>query len=121
MVIWLGCQFEDKIAGESEKLILKYNPGWTGCGETRRPVDIPPVYSEFFDIVHNDYFDVKIPFTKESWNGRMKACRGVGASLSSKQISEFEKEHLKMLNELKSNEFNILHNAALLDLKLKEK
>lgn len=116
---WLP--FEDKIAGESEKLILKYNPDWTGCGETRRPVDIPPVYSEFFDIVHNDYFDVKIPFTKESWNGRMKACRGVGASLSYEQISEFEKKHLKMLNELKSNEFYILHNAALLDLKLKEK
>lgn len=27
-------------------------------------------------------FDVQVSFTRESWHGRMKACRGVGASMS---------------------------------------
>lgn len=31
-------------------------------------------------------------FTRESWNGRMKACRGVGASLTEKEIFLWEQE-----------------------------
>ncbi|MGN0593855.1 MAG: class I SAM-dependent methyltransferase [Hominimerdicola sp.] len=113
---WLP--YEDKIAGESEKLILKYNPDWSGAGETRRPIDIPDVYKNNFEIMHNDYFDVKIPFTIKSWNGRMKACRGIGASLSNEKIMSFETEHIKMLENLTNGEFTILHNLALADLKL---
>ncbi|MDE6149988.1 MAG: methyltransferase domain-containing protein [Ruminococcus sp.] len=115
---WLP--FEDRIAGESEKLILKYNPNWTGAGERRRPVDVPDIYNKYFDIVHNEYFDVQIPFSIKSWNGRIKACRGVGASLSGEEIIDFEKEHLQMLNRMTENKFTILHNVALVDLKLKE-
>jgi ubiquinone/menaquinone biosynthesis C-methylase UbiE len=43
---WLP--LEDKIAYESEKLVLKYNPHWSGAGATRRPIDIPACYSEYF-------------------------------------------------------------------------
>ena len=114
---WLP--FEDKIAGESEKLILKYNPNWSGAGETRRLLELPEIYKEDFDVVHNERFDAKIPFTIDTWNGRMKACRGVGASLSQDTICEFEKEHLKMLNEFGNTKFDILHNIALLDFELK--
>lgn len=113
---WLP--YEDKIAGKSEQLILKYNPDWSGAGETRRPIDIPDVYKNNFEIMHNDYFDVKIPFTIKSWNGRMKACRGIGASLSNEKIMSFEAEHIKMLENLTNGEFTILHNLALVDLKL---
>lgn len=77
---WLP--FEDKIAGASEKLVLKYNPNWSGAGETLRPVDIPDCYREKFEPVYHEEFLLNVPFTRESWNGRMKACRGVGASLS---------------------------------------
>lgn len=114
---WLP--FEDKIAEESEKLILKYNPNWSGAGETRRLVELSEVYKKDFDIVHNEHFDVKIPFTIDTWNGRMKACRGVGASLSQDKIREFEKEHLKMLDEFGNTNVDILHNIALLDIQLK--
>lgn len=36
---WLP--FEDRIAGESERLVLKYNPKWSGAGETIHPIGIP--------------------------------------------------------------------------------
>ena len=114
---WLP--FEDKIAGESEKLILKYNPDWSGAGETRRPVFVPECYRKDFYKVHDDVIDMKIPFTRESWNGRMKACRGIGASLSESEICAFEKEHLAMLDSFGTDQFDILHYAALADLKLK--
>lgn len=36
---WLP--FEDRIAGKSEELVLKYSPSWTGAGETLRPIAPP--------------------------------------------------------------------------------
>ena len=37
------------------------------------------------ELFHEE-FTLKIPFTRESWNGRMKACRGIGASLTEKKF-----------------------------------
>ncbi len=73
---WLP--FEDKIAGKSEELVLKYSPNWSGARETRHPIWIPDVAYESFDPVEHEEYDVMVPFTKESWHGRMRACRGVG-------------------------------------------
>ena len=111
---WLP--FEDKRAGMSEKLILKYNPKWTGANETRRKAFVPEMYDSAFEKVHEDIIDLNIPFTRESWNGRMKACRGVGASLSEEEIKAFEKEHLAMLDRMGEDKFQILHYAALTDM-----
>lgn len=112
---WLP--FEDEVAGRSEELILKYNPVWTGCKEQRHPIAIPEVYNNYFTVESEDVFDVEVPFDRESWNGRMKACRGIGASLSEVEIRNFEEEHKKMLNETAPEKFNILHYAAITVLK----
>ena len=53
---WLP--FEDEIAGKSEEIVLKYNPKWSGCGETRHPIFIPDVMKEYFDIEINDELEV---------------------------------------------------------------
>ena len=111
---WLP--YIDKIAGESEKLVLKYNPQWSGGGETKHPIHIPDEVLKHFDIVSHEEFDVAIPFTKETWNGRMKACRGIGASLSDEEISSWENEHLKMLSEIAGEKFEIKHYIAMVDL-----
>lgn len=73
--------FEDEIAFKSENLILKYNKAWTGCGDTVHPVWVPDEYSEFFNIEKQEEFRVDIPFTRDSWHGRMRACRGTAASM----------------------------------------
>jgi len=44
-------------------------------------------------------FDVPVRFTRETWNGRIRACRGIGASLPKDKIREFEHEHIEMLNQ----------------------
>ena len=49
-------------------------------------------------------------------NGRMKACRGIGASLSEPEIEAWEKEHRSLLAEIAPDEFDILHYAALAEL-----
>lgn len=114
---WLP--FEDKIANASERLVLKYSPEWSGAGETIHPIFIPECYNDSFELVYHEEYPLNVHFTAESWNGRMKACRGVGASLSKEEISSWEKEHLEMLSEIAPAEFDILHYAAIAELKKK--
>jgi len=114
---WLP--FEDRIAGESERLVLKYNPDWSGAGEKRKPIWIPDVTYEYFKMVHHEEYDLKVPFTKESWHGRMRACRGVGASLREEEIICWDKEHRELLDQIAPEHFEILHYAALAELELK--
>lgn len=111
---WLP--FESEIAKLSENLILKYNPLWSGKGMTRYSLDEPVWAKKYFTVCNALTFDADIKFTRESWNGRIKACRCIDASLSKEEIKSFEKEHLKMLNHF-PDEFTILHYATILDLK----
>lgn len=112
---WLP--FEDKIAGASENLVLKYSPDWTGAGETMHPIPVPECYLDYFKVIYHNEYKVNIPFTRESWNGRMKSCRGIGASLSAEEIEKWEKEHMNLLSEIAPESFNILHYAAFVELK----
>lgn len=114
---WLP--YENKIAKASEDLVLKLNPDWNGYGETMHAINLPEYYDKYFDIVHHEEYPVNVHFTRESWNGRMKSCRGIGASLSDKEIELWENEHLKLLHEIAPDEFDILHYTAILDIKAK--
>lgn len=114
---WLP--FEDKIAADSEKMVLKYNPAWNGCGFTRTLIEAPAEYLDGFVVEQQEQLDLYVPFTRESWHGRMKACRGIGASLSAEEIAAFDKEHYEMLKKYPES-FDILHYAAITILKSKK-
>ncbi len=109
MMNWLP--FEDELAMKSEQLVLKYNPDWTGAGDRFKQLVIPEEYLTQFSVSETGEYRLPVRFTRESWNGRIKACRGIGASLPQDRIEEWEKEHLKML-EAYPEEFDILHYAA---------
>ena len=119
-ILWMAwLPDEDKIAGMSENLVLNYNPSWTGAGEKRSEQSIPEWAKPLFEVKNSIVYDINVPFTRESWHGRMKACRGIGASsLSDEVIAEFEKEHIKILSEVPET-FDILHYVAILDLQKK--
>lgn len=114
---WLP--FESEIAKSSEDLVLKYNPSWSGGRMTRYELKAPEWSKELFTVENAITYDMDVPFTRESWNGRMKACRGIDASLPPKVIAEFEKEHLAYLSTV-PKKFTIPHYASILDLKKKE-
>ena len=117
MMNWLP--FEDEIAAESERLVLKYNPNWSGCGDTFREIALSQEYLESFDLKESFSFRLPVRFTRESWNGRIKACRGIGASgLSNDEKAAWEKEHLEMLKAY-PEEFDIAHYAAFAILEKK--
>ncbi len=108
---------ESEIARTSEELVLKYNPSWTGAHMTRYSLDVPPWCGELFEPVHMLTFDQPVTFTRESWHGRIKACRGIGASsLSQEEIAVWEQEHLSYLQTVPEL-FDILHYVSILDVK----
>ena len=111
---------EDPVAGESEKMILNYNPDWSGAGEHRHPIWIPDVVYNYFDMEDHEEYDLKIPFTRESWHGRIKASRGIGASLTADELLRWDEEHRELLNKIAPDRFEVLHYAALAVLTKKE-
>jgi SAM-dependent methyltransferase len=115
---WLP--YEDRIAGASEELVLKYSPKWSGAGETRHPIWIPDIAYEYFELEDHEEYDLMVPFTKESWHGRMRACRGVGASLSEEELARWDREHRELLDRIAPEAFEVKHYAALAVLRKRE-
>jgi hypothetical protein len=114
---WLP--FEDEIAGKSEELVLKYSPEWSGAGETRHPIWIPEAVYDYFEMLEHEEYDLMVPFTRETWHGRMKASRGVGASLSEEELQRWDRDHRRLLEKSAPDRFDVLHYAALALLRKK--
>ena len=111
---WLP--FEDELAGKSEDLVRKYSPTWSGGGETKHPIHIPDVMFDYFELEDHEEYELPVHFTKESWHGRMIACRGVGASLMPDEFAKWDKEHRALLGNY-TEEFVVKHYAAIAVLK----
>jgi len=115
---------ESKIAEGSEELVLKHNPYWNGSGfirptfeETKLPQGIQLAMTSGFELDEHFAFDIPVTFTRESWHGRIRACRGIGASsLTPEQITAFEDEHLRFLDK-QPEVFEISHSAIFIVLK----
>ena len=108
---WLAA--EDEIAGQSEQLVLKYNPAWTGAGDTRHLIQPPEEAGAWFDTTEQTMYDLPVHFTRAAWHGRMRACRGVGASLDEQALAAWDREHRAVLERIAPDEFDILHYAAI--------
>lgn len=112
---WLP--YESDIAMNTEKLVLKYNPLWSGKGMKRAEVKAPEWSEELFEPEHTFLYVINVPFTRKSWHGRIRACRGIGASsLTDEEIAAFEKEHMEYLDTL-PEKFEIPHEVRVIDLR----
>lgn len=109
---------ESEIATKTEELVLKYNPDWTGGGWKRNAVTMPDWATPYFELEDALGFDVQVTFTRDSWNGRVKTCRGIGASsLTQEQIAQWEQEHLAYLSTV-PEPFDIIHYVTILNLRV---
>jgi len=99
----------DAVAQASEALVLKYNPDWNGADWDGVIAPVPNWSAEHFELVGMFVYDEQIPFTRESWRGRMRALRGIAASLSTAHVSAFDAEHDTLLGSLAGNEFDVWH------------
>ena len=104
---WLP--LEDPIVQASERLVLKHNPKWKGADWSGEVPFLQKWAIGHFRVQAMFTFDEPIVFTRESWQGRMRACRGIGATLGPQQIEEFDREHDALLRSIAGEEFAILH------------
>ena len=110
---------DSEIATKSEELVLKYNPDWSGGGWKRNRVTMPDWAEPYFALEDTLGFDIPVSFTRKTWNGRIKSCRGIGASsLSAQEIAAWEKEHLTYLATVPET-FDIPHWVTILNLRKK--
>lgn len=107
---WMPCE-DEKIA-EMEKLVLKYNPGWNGCGFDRYRYSYPKWAEGRFriDTIHS--YNAELSFTKEAWLGRVMTCRGVGASLSEEMAEQFKREYGAVLQKY-DEPLRLLHQVHI--------
>lgn len=108
---------EDKVSGLSEKIVLKYNPHWNAGGYTRQKVNESEWEACGLKVKDVVSYDEKLPFDIDSWCGRIRACRGIGASLPEYKIIEFDNEHRKAILENFGTEFEVLHHILIVTLK----
>ena len=100
---------EDPIARASEALVLRSNPKWTG-GDWSGDIPFIPNWSIGHFRLHAMFaFDEAIPFTRESWRGRFRACRAIGATLAPEMIDSFDREHDALLRTIAGEHFAVLH------------
>ena len=121
LILYMGwLPYEDALAGKSEEIILKHNPNWSSYGDTVKPVYVPDELLSYFDIINRLEYRVDVPFTRESWHGRMRACRGVGAAMDKKQLTAWNEEHMQMLIDTAPEKFMVKHYVSLAELQVKK-
>ena len=94
---WLP--YEDDIIAEMENLVLRYNPDWSGKGFKKFDYSFPEWADNMFELERVESYNTVLEFSKEAWLGRIKSCRGVGASLSAGRVAEFENDYRKILGK----------------------
>ena len=99
----------DAVARASEALVLRANPAWQGAGWSGQ-VPAEPAWCEGHARVQAMFwFDADVPFTHETWRGRMRACRGVGATLPGAGVEAFDAALARWLEANVAPAFTVRH------------
>lgn len=102
----------DSVAAASEKLVLKHNPQWSAADYAGDHPPLPRWAEGIFDVKAFFYYDEPIHFTRDTWRGRIRASRGIGAGLSTGEVERFDEEHDRLLKDIAGERFTILHRIV---------
>ena len=101
------------IAQASEQLILRYNPHWSDADFPGSRTIQHAWSTRDFRLVTYHAYEEGIPFTRDSWRGRIRACGGIGAALPADEVVRFDQEHDALLRQIAPETFSILHQVWL--------
>ena len=104
--IYLDWCLDDEITQKSINLVKEFNSKWNA------EVGFSDMYDDLFDGRITEEYLCEIPFTRESWHGRMCACRGTLASMSREQFAKWSEAHQTMINKYPEN-FSIKHKLFI--------
>lgn len=106
--VYMSYLKDDPIASQSHALVKKLNANWSAGSPA-----IQDLKTHYFDNPQMENFILDLPFTRDSWHGRIKACRGVMASMDQETLQEFEITHRKMMEQTLPEQFFIRHKVFL--------
>lgn len=106
--VYMSYMKEEPITQDSNGLVKRINGSWSGASAS-----IKDLTTHYFEEPHMETLVVKLPFTRETWHGRMMASRGVMASMDEKKIEQFDYEHKKMLEKKYPETFTVKHKIFL--------
>ena len=106
-------RWEEGIFAETLKLIGKYNAE-ARRRERRWDVDVVPKWSRnWLRLKTFHQYQINVPFTRESWRGRIRACRWIGPTLAPEQTEAFDREHAALLERIAPARFDIPHRITI--------
>lgn len=106
--VYMSYRKEEPITGDSNRLVKSINNSWHGASSALKDLT-----THYFENPQMETMIVDLPFTRETWHGRMLASRGVMASMSDEEIKRFDQEHWAMLMEKYPEEFTVQHKIFL--------
>jgi SAM-dependent methyltransferase len=107
---------KDPIAKATDALVLRYNPD---AGRSRRDrlfVPVPAWCEPPFKLRGYLAWREALPFTAESWRGRIRASKWIGAALPPDRVEAFDHDHAELIARLApaaSGTFGIQHYIVL--------
>ena len=107
--IYMSYVKEERITHDSNGLVKAINGNWSGGNP-----GIQDLMTHFFDDPQVETMVADLPFTRESWHGRMLSSRGVMAAMNEEQLGRFDREHRKMLEENYPESFTVKHKIFLI-------
>jgi len=100
-----------EIVRATEALILQHTPSWSSGGWDG---SIPRVLkgTEPLEPTGHFVYDENLPFTHESWRGRIRASRPIGATLNAEGVARFDAAHTDLLARIAPDRFGIPHRIS---------
>ncbi len=105
--VYLTYSLKDPVARRSYQLTKRLNPAWSSGSTGYRDV-----YDHPFPGGKVQVMDCDLPFTRETWHGRMCACRGTLASMDERTFALWDARHRKML-ETCPETFTVRHRLYI--------
>ena len=105
--IYMDFDYTDPVAKQSIALVQNHNPAWSP-----QSTGAQDIFDDLFPERKTETFEADLPFTRESWHGRMLACRGTLASMQADALATWKKEHQAFINTL-SPSFTVHHTIYI--------
>ncbi len=103
---------EGTVAGRTEDLVLKHNPGWPKAGwRGVHPEQVEALDNAGFQEVESFSYVIDVPFTHVGWRGRIRTCNGVGSALNEEEVESFDADLAELLDSEFPADLSVPHRV----------
>ena len=109
-IVW---QENDEVTRRTNALLAKYNDQFSKRYDERDSAVVPEWSRDGFRLKTYHHYQTQLPFTRESWRGRMRATKFIGAALPQAQVEAFDRELAAALEEVAPESFDVAHTIRI--------